>query len=302
MINTSGISYLISKDYDKVFKDSFMASDAQFKEVFNIIDSKDSYNKFAGYTGLGLVPKKTKGVNAIFNTPVQKFAKTFTPDTYSLGVRIEKEAFDDDKTGNLRKIPADLGESSRVTFEVDCAALLSRCQSGSYLGGDGKTLCATNHPLYGSGASTTYSNKPTTDVDLSVSAIESAIPALRGTKNDQSIATGLRGKYLVTHPDNWATIIQLLENQDKAGTANRDSNAIKTLRLTPILLDHLADTDGWWIITEKKYHQLMLVMREPVSTKSYPAPDNTDDAIFRVRFRKTEGWISPLGLYGCDGL
>lgn len=302
MINKTGIDFLISKDYEKIFLDNFMASDAQFKDVFNVINSKDSYNKFAGFIGLGLVPKKTEGINAIFDTPKQKFPKTFTPDTFSLGIRITKEAFDDDKSGILRQIPAMLGESSRVTIETDCAAILDRSQNGDYLGGDGKVLCATDHPLYGSSSTTTFSNRPTTNVDLSISAIEAAIPALRTTKNDQGIATGLMGKYLVCHPDNWATLIQLLENQDKAGTANRDSNAIKTLGLTPIMLDHMTDTDAWFIITEKAKHQLMLVMREAISTKSYPAPDNTDDAIFRVRFRKTEGWVSSLGLYGSVGI
>ena len=302
-VNKSGISYLISKDYDKIFYDNFMAETPQFNEIMNIIPSKDSYNKFAGFTGTGLVPKKTEGVNAIFATPSQKFAKTFTPDTFSLGIRITKEAFDDDRSGNLRKCPEMLGKSARATIETDIAVmLLDRMQTAAYTGGDGKVLSATDHPLYGSSSTTTYSNRPTTNVDLSVSAIEAAIPALRSTVNDDGIPTGLRAKYLVCHPDNWATVIQLLQNQEKAGTANRDTNAIKTLGLIPILLDYATDTDAWAIITAKSDHQLMLVMREAVNTKSYPAPDNTDDAIYRVRFRKTEGWVSALGFYGSAGI
>jgi len=303
MINTAGVAYLISKDYDKVFFDNFMAESPQFKDLVRIIPSKDSYNKFAGFTGVGLVPKKTKGVNAIFATPVQKVAKTFTSDTFSLGVRIEKEAFDDDKSGNLRQIPAMLGDSANATIETGIAAmLLDRMQTAAYTGPDGKVLAATDHPLYGSSSSTTYSNRPTANVDLSVSAIEAAIPALRTTKNDQGISTGMKARYLACHPDNWAMIIQLLQNQDKAGTTQRDTNAIKTLGLTPILLEHATDSDAWAIMTDKQKHQIMLVMREAISTKTYPAPDNTDDAIFRVRFRKTEGWVSPLGFYGSAGI
>jgi hypothetical protein len=118
------------------------------------------------------------------------------------------------------------------------------------------------------------------------------------TKNDQGIPTGIRPKWLLATPSDWATVIQLLKNQEKAGTANRDTNAIKTLGLTPILLDYATSTTAWALLADKSEHQLMLVMREPISTKSYPAPDNTDDAIYRVRFRKVEGWVSALGFYG----
>jgi len=302
-INKSGIDYLISKDYDKIFLDNFMAETPQFNQIMNVIPSKDSYNKFAGFTGVGLIPKKTEGVNAIFATPKQKFAKTFIPDTFSLGVRITKEAFDDDKSGNLRKLPEMLGKSARATIETDIASmLLDRMQTAGYTGGDGKVLSATDHPLYGSSSTTSASNRPVTNVDLSVSAIEAAVPALRTTVNDQGIPTGLKAKFLLYHPDNWATVVQILQNQEKAGTANRDTNAIKTLGLIPVPLDYATDTDAWAIVTDKSDHQLMLVMREAVSTKSYPAPDNTDDAIYRVRFRKVEGWVSWLGFYGSAGI
>lgn len=303
MINKTGIAYLISKDYDKIFLDNLMAENPSFNEFMNVIPSKDSYNKFAGFTGLGKVPKKTEGINAIFGTPKQKVAKTFTSDTYSLGVRITKEAYDDDKSGNLRQIPAMLGKSARVTIESDIAVMvLDRALTSGYTGPDGKVLAAINHNLYGNSSTTTFSNTPSTQVDLSVAAIEAAIPALRLTPNDQGIVTGLKAKYLICSPANWATVIQLLQNQEKAGTTQRDTNAIKTLGLIPILLDHATDTDAWAILTDKSDHQLMLVMREPISTKSYPAPDNTDDAIYRVRFRKTEGWVSAAGYYGSEGI
>ncbi|MCD6448890.1 MAG: Mu-like prophage major head subunit gpT family protein [Thermotogaceae bacterium] len=300
-VNKSSIAYLISKDYDKIFLDNFQAEETVFDKIFNVVNSQDAYNRFAGFTGIGLIPKKEEGVNANFDEPKQKYSKTFTPVTYSLGVRITKEAFDDDKSGHLRKIPAMLASSARATLETYCAQIFDRSQNSSYLGADGKVLCATDHPLYGSSSTTSFSNRPTNNVDLSVSALEAAIAAMRTTPNDQGIPTALRPKYLLVHPSNWATVIQLLKNPEKAGTANRDINAIKEVGLVPIIWDYLTDTDQWYILTEKQYHQLMAIMREKINTKSYEAPDNTDDAIYRVRFRFAVGWVSPLGVYGSIG-
>lgn len=301
VVNKSSIANLISKDYDKIFLDNFQKMENRYRDIFNIVASQDGYNKFSALTGLGLVPVKKEGVNFTFDEPKQKYSKTFIPVTYSMGVRITKEAYDDDRSGHLRKIPAMLSQSAAATLETNAAAILDRSQNSSYLGPDGKVLCATDHPLYGSSSVTSFANRPASNVALSVSALEQAIAAIRTTPNDQGVPMGLVPRYLLIAPANWATAVQLLKNADKAGTANRDTNAIKTVGLTPIIWDYITDTDSWYLLTEKQFHQLMIIMREKINTFSYPAPDNTMDAIYGVRFRTDMGWVSAAGIYGSIG-
>jgi len=301
VVNKSSIANLISKDYDKIFLDNFQAKPNTYKRIFNIVNSKDSYNKYSGLTGFGLVPKKNEGTNFSFDEPKQKYSKTFTAVTYSLGVRITKEAYDDDRSGHLRRIPVMLSQSAVATLETHAAQIFDRSQNASYTGADGKVLCATDHPLYGSSSTTSFSNRPATNVDLSVSAIEQAIAAMRSTPNDQGIPMGLVPKYLLVAPSNWATVVQLLQNPEKSGTANRDTNAVKTIGLVPVIWEYITDTDSWYLLTEKNMHQLMMIIRERVNTFSYPAPDNTLDAIYGVRFREDVGWVSAAGTYGSIG-
>ena len=300
-LNRGAIPDLISQDFSKIFDDSVKAESPIYDKIFKLGTSTHKYEKMSGATGLPLHTVKEEGADAGSGDLKQKYDKTFTHTTYAMISRITKEAFDDDLSGQLKKIPKLQGISARQTIETLAAQIFDRSQTAAYTGPDGKVLCATDHPRAGDGG--TWSNRPTTNVDLSVSAAEDAVIAIKNTEDDWGNPMHLMPRILYIPIENINTAIQLTKNQDKAGTANRDVNALMKQGLIGYIVgEYLTDADSWYYLTDPADRQLMFLWREKINEKTYGAPDNTDDAIFRSRFRISLGWVSARGIYGSVGI
>jgi len=114
----------------------------------------------------------------------QKYDKTFTHDTFAVATRITNENYSDDLSGSFKKIPALLGKSVNDTVETECALMFDRSQNSSYTALMLKVLCATDHPLLGGG---TFSNRPATNVDLTLSGLEDRFVAMGAVVDDNNV-------------------------------------------------------------------------------------------------------------------
>jgi phage major head subunit gpT-like protein len=285
---------LYAPGFRKIFFQKFGERSPEYTEIFNINSSKRQYEDDSYVSGFGLVPVKTEGATVTYDDAIQGFDKRYTHTTKSLAYRITKEAQEDELYGVMKKLPAALGRSMRITVEQTGANVLNRAFNNSYTGGDGKELCATDHPLVGGG---TQKNEPTNPAELDAAALEQAFIDIAATTDDRGLLLHLIPKKIITGPELDYTTQILLKTSQEPGSANNDINPSKG-SLTQHVNHFITDAKYWFIFCDE--HEVNWFWRIKPSHEMSNDFD-TDDAKGKVRARWSEGWSIPWGVYGSPG-
>lgn len=300
MAMTSGqFADLYDSRMKKIFFRNLIDQKKYFAEVANEMSTEKKYELMSSVAGLGYVPQSNEGATYTSDQLVQKYDKTFTPLTYKVNVRITKEAQQDDLSGTFTKIPAMLARSAMATVNRNFALMFDRSQSGSYLGPDGKALCVTDHPLHPDTADT-YSNRPSANAVLSLTAIENAVTAQMGYTDDRGIPGDVMSSSIMIPTASYIAASKYLESQKVTGSANNDKNVVNNLGLKLIVNPFLTDTDSWYVLADKSINELFVLWREKPNSK-LDSDVNTDDAIYKIRFRVVDGWVDARYVYGSTG-
>jgi len=226
---------------------------SQYDKIFTKHDSKMALERTAEMRYLGLAQLKTEGGQTAFDSGAgERFVYNQEHTEIALGYAITRKAIDD----NLYKTqfqPSNLGliESFQQTKEIYGANILNTATTyNASVGGDGKALCATDHPIDGS----TVANKPTTDVDLNEATLLNAMIAIRTNFKDQAgLKVFARGRKLIVAPQNEPVAIRLTKTELRPGTADNDVNAIlSTAGGLPegyMVNDFLTSAYPWFLLT-----------------------------------------------------
>jgi hypothetical protein len=224
---------------------------SQYDKIFTKHDSKMALERTAEMRFLGYAQLKTEGGQTAFdNAAGERYVYNQEHNEIGLGYAITRKAIDD----NLYKTqfaPSNLGliESFAQTKEIYGANVLNTADTYSAsVGGDGKALCATDHPIDGS----TVSNKAT--VELNESTLLNAMISIRTNFKDQAgLKIFARGRRLVVPPSLEPTAIRLTKTELRPGTADNDVNAIMMtsggLPEGYMVNDYLTDTNNWFLLT-----------------------------------------------------
>ena len=223
----------------------------QYTSIFDVRSSEKAYEETVEATGFGMAPVKAQGAALTFDTHSQGPTTRYTHVVYGLGYIVTEEELED----NLYKSRAfDRGRmlafSFRQTEEVVHAATLNNAFDSAYAGGDGKELCATDHPVYGGG---TQSNELAVAADLSESALEDALILIRSMQNNRNLKINLMGERLIVAPANEFEAERIVNSSLRPGTANNDVNAMRSLGKLPkgvMVYDYLTDDDAWFVQTD----------------------------------------------------
>ena len=226
---------------------------SQYDKIFTKHDSKMALERTAEMRYLGLAQLKTEGGQTAFDSGAgERFVYNQEHTEIALGYAITRKAIDD----NLYKTqfqPSNLGliESFQQTKEIYGANILNTATTyNASVGGDGKALCATDHPIDGG----TVANKPSTDVDLNEATLLNAMIAIRTNFKDQAgLKVFARGRKLIVAPQNEPVAIRLTKTELRPGTADNDVNAIlSTAGGLPegfMVNDFLTSAYPWFLLT-----------------------------------------------------
>jgi hypothetical protein len=226
---------------------------SQYDKIFTKHNSKMALERTAEMRFLGLAQLKTEGGQTAFdNGAGERFVYNQEHVEIGLGYAITRKAIDD----NLYKTqfaPSNLGliESFHQTKEIYGANILNTATSyNANIGGDGKALCATDHPIDGG----TVANRPTVDVDLSEASLLNGMIAIRTNFKDQAgLKIFARGRRLVVPPALEPVAIRLTKTELRPGTADNDVNAIMMtsggLPEGYMVCDYLTSARAWFLLT-----------------------------------------------------
>ena len=287
-----GLNALFGMEYDRY--------ENQHAEIFDTETSDRAFEEEVMLVGFGNAPTKSEGSGVEFDNANEAYTARYSHETVALAFALTEEAIEDNLYDRLgARYTKALARSMAHTKQVKAAAVLNNAFDSNYTGGDGKELCATDHPLAGGG---TFRNEPSTAADLNETSLENALIDISTFVDERNMIIALRGTKLIIPPQLQFVADRLLESTLRVGTADNDVNAIRNMGMLPegyTVNHYLTDTDAWFLMTDVP-NGLKHFVRTPMST-SMDADFDTGNSRYKARERYSFGVSDPLGIFGSPG-
>jgi hypothetical protein len=267
-------------------------------QVFESRTSTKAYEEDQNIWGTGYAVEIAEGQSVSFDDVGQGWTARYVHKKVGLALRLREEAMDDDQYVKWGSRGAkSLARSLRLKQDLDSINVLNNADSSSYLGGDGKALAATDHPLSGPGGGT-YSNMLSTPQDISEAALIELTLLMRYAVDDRGLPIRLTIKRLFCSAALEFDFARLLKSTGRTGTADHDINPIKDSSEfnTPALLQLLTETSAWGFTTEGTEGGLIHFDRRAVRATNKDE-FSTGDHLMKIDCRYSDGWTDPRGAY-----
>lgn len=260
-----GISMWYGREYDQ--------HETQWTDLFDEETSDQAYEEVAESTGFGLAAVKPAGESIIYDTDQQGSVTRFTHVAYALGFIVTIEEMRDNLYAAVaRRRAPDLAFSMRQTHETVAANVYNRAFNSSYTGGDGKELCATDHPNINGD----QSNELSSGADLSEASLEDLCIQVMNVVDQRGRKIKLMPQSLHVPTALWFEANRILKSVLQNDTAN---NAVNVLRATNALPggikvnNYFTDTDNFFIRTNAR-RGMIHYQRDPMEFGEDGAFDN----------------------------
>ena len=274
--------------------------DDEAGEIYETESSERAFEEEVMLSGFGAAPVKSEGTAVSFDDAQEAYTARYTHETIALAFSITEEAIEDNLYDRLAsRYTKALARSMANTKQVKGAATLNNAFDSSFTGGDGKELCATDHPLV---SGNTLRNEPSTAADLNETSLENALIDIAAYVDERGLKVSVRGLKLVVPPALQFVSDRLLESTLRPGTADNDVNASRNMGMLPrgyVVNHYLTDTDAWFIKTDAP-RGFIHFERMPMSTKMEGDFD-TGNVRFKARERYSYGYSAPRCVFGSPG-
>ena len=272
----------------------------QHAEIFTTESSDRSFEEEVMLSGFGAAPVKQEGSGVSFDDANESFTARYNHETIALAFSITEEAVEDNLYDRLSsRYTRALARSMAHTKQVKAAATLNNAFNSSFTGGDGKELCATDHPLGGGG---TFRNEPTTAADLNETSLENALIDISNFVDERNMIVALRGMKLIIPPALQFVADRLLESTLRPGTSDNDVNAMRNMGMLPqgYTINHfLTDTDAFFIKTDVP-NGMKMFNRANLKT-AMEGDFDTGNVRYKARERYSFGFSDWRGMFGSPG-
>lgn len=274
----------------------------EYSQVFTQENSEKAFEEDQLMVGFGYASEKPEGGEYASDEGMEGWTKRYTARTVALSFELTEEAIEDNRYMSLgAKYARELAFSMRQTKEVYHANVLNNAdQTGTYAGGDGKALLATDHPLVGGG---TGSNTLAAAADLSEDSLEQVLILIRNFKNDRGLPCMVKPDKLLVASANEYNAIRITKSDQRVSTAENDTNAMKykgVFRQDPFVMTNLTDNDAWFVTTTSR-DGLKTMNRTKMVIPKATVDSKTGNICYRARERYDEGFTDWRGIAGSMG-
>ena len=271
----------------------------QHAEIFTTETSDRAFEEEVMLSGFANASVKPEGSAVTFDNAQETYSSRYQHETVALAFAITEEAIEDNLYDRLSsRYTKALARSMANTKQVKAANVLNRAFNSSFTGGDGKELCATDHPtIFG-----TVKNELSTAADLSETSIEQALIDINAFTDERGLKIAARGMKLIIPSDLQFTAQRIMNSDNRVGTADNDINAIKSMGMIPqgyVVNNYLTDTDAFFIITDVP-NGLKYFERSPIKT-SMEGDFDTGNVRYKARERYSFGFSDFRGIFGSPG-
>lgn len=217
--------------------------------MFEKKESSMQYEELVSGNSFSLAQAKNPADKVKFATESQGNTTRATHVLYALGyiITLEEARYNlYEKLGKQRG--ARLAKAFPRTKDTIGTNFFNRAFNSSYTFGDGKSLCATDHPSMNG----TYSNTLAVAADMSEASVEDVLIAIRTATDNMGNKIALQAKSMMYAPQNIFTAERILGSALQNDTANNAINALKSMSSIPEHFDnpYLTNGDAWFIRTD----------------------------------------------------
>mgnify|MGYP003674139307 FL=1 len=271
----------------------------QHLEIFDKESSDRAFEEEVMLSGFGSAGVKQEGSAIGYDDAQETFTARYTHETIALAFSITEEAIEDNLYDSLgSRYTKALARSMATTKQVKAANVLNNGFSSSFPGGDGKELFATDHPTLNG----TVSNELATSADLNETSLEQALIDIAALTDERGLKIAARGVKMIIPSALQFTAERLMKSSLRVGTADNDTNAIKSMGMIPqgyVVNNYLTDTDAFFIKTDvpngMKYF-------ERAALKTAMEGDfDTGNMRYKARERYSFGFSDFRGIFGSPG-
>ncbi len=271
----------------------------QHAEIFATETSDRAFEEEVMLSGFANAQVKPEGSGVTFDNAQETFTARYTHETIALAFSITEEAIEDNLYDRLAsRYTKALARSMANTKQVKAANVLNNAFNSSFAGGDGKELCATDHPTIAG----TFKNELSTSADLNETSLEQSLIDIAALTDERGLKIAARGVKMIIPSELQFTAERLMKSQGRTGTADNDINAVVSMGMIPqgyVVNNYLTDTDAFFIKTDVP-NGLKMFVRSPIKT-AMEGDFDTGNVRYKARERYSFGFSDPRGIFGSPG-
>ena len=271
----------------------------QHAEIYTNENSDRAFEEEVMLSGFANAQVKAEGSGVSFDEAQETFTARYTHETVALAFAITEEAIEDNLYDRLAsRYTKALARSMANAKQVKAANVLNNAFDSSFTGGDGKELCATDHPIIAG----TFKNELSTAADLNETSLEQAMIDIAAMTDERGLKIAARGVKMIIPSALQFTAERLMKSQGRTGTADNDINAVGSMGMIPqgYRVNHyLTDTDAFYIITDVP-NGMKYFDRAPLKT-AMEGDFDTGNVRYKARERYSFGCSDPRGIYASPG-
>ena len=281
MVNSSTFTALYAPSLRKVTFEAYDALPTEYTSFIRATSTKKQYEEDYKLGGFGAVPEKPEGTNIIYDDPVPGSTVTYRWRPFGKGFRATHESMADELYGIMAKMASSLGKAFRNQTEIIGASILNYAftapaaiplsTNGNY-GFDAVSLCSTAHPLLRGGTSR---NRPTADVDISVSALQDAMVDFERMVDESGVPIVVIPRKLIYAPESDPIVQEILKSAQKPFTADNEVNILQG-QLKPVMSHYMTNTNAWFLEADDSDVDGYFFWREKFTTDAADDFDSGD--------------------------
>lgn len=269
----------------------------EFKRFFKTVTSSTAYYEDQMTKGLRTLEPKPEGDSVKFAKTTQGWGVRHSATAYGLGVNITYEAIRDGVALNqAQRILTELGRAAAELRNVRVHEILNNAFSATFqTGGDGKELCATDHPTDEGNTS----NELATPTALSIASLKQMFIEMDAMKAIDGSPIKVDGQSLLIPRQLIFDANVIMKSAEDPTTSDRSVNPwgaagmFKEIHVSR----WLTSATKHFILTDRNERGLQFFERDPLTTFRDRDTD-TMNAKFVVYTRFGRGWTDYNCIFG----
>ena len=286
-----GLNALFGLEYDRY--------ENQHTEIFDTENSDRAFEEEVMLGGFANAAVKPEGQGIVYEDAQETFTARYTHETVALAFSLTEEAVEDNLYDKIStRYTKALARSMANTKQIKAANILNNAFNASFAGGDGKELCATDHPTL----SGDQKNELSTAADLNETSLEQMLIDIADMKDERGLKIALQGVKMIIPVQLQFVAERLMKSAGRVGTADNDINTVRNMGMVPqgyVVNNFLTDTDAFFIKTDSP-NGLKHFVRAPIRT-AMEGDFDTGNVRYKARERYSFGFSDWRGIFASPG-
>jgi hypothetical protein len=284
-----------------VYNETLKVLPNAYKEWLEEESAEQFYKTEMAHSGLGVMPAHDIGSRFATDRIYYGANKTYQMSVYGISLVIQYEVLRWDLHGAFGSISKQLAKTAVTRYDLVAYGIFNNAFStadSAYTNYNSEALCATTHARMDGG---TWKNRPTTDIGLSMTAIQTAVTDLRKTPNDRGhFMQAMQPRMLVTTVENEWLANTLLMTGHNPENANMAHNNAKAYGMKTHTSPYITTSTYWFMLADKSDYRIKMAHgdKPDLISGSEPATRNrihTSYCSFRLEVFQSRG------VYGSTG-